>query len=119
MRSCILFCLCVFVLAIFAASAALSAECVVSPSGKVVCPVPITLAEVKSCDGPLCTVPRLIVPYTVGSNRPIATKPVVVKAKPVRTIVKWTVKRIVRRPGARRFFARARAWRPLRGGCCR
>ena len=115
MRFCTLFCLFVFVLATCAASVASSAECVVSPSGIVTCPVPIILTEVKGCDGPLCVVPRLIVPYTKGSLRPIATKPVAAKAKPVRTIVRRTAKRIVQRP--RRILNRVRAWRSLRGRC--
>lgn len=117
MRYCIPFCLCVLLLVSFAASSALSAECVVAPSGKVVCPVPVAVVvpEAKSCDGPLCVVPRVIVPYTQGSNRPIATKPVVERVQPVRKIIKRTG-RFWQRQRVRRFFQRARV---LRGrGCC-
>ncbi len=114
MRFLFIFCIVAWLSAIAFVAAGLSAERAPPPvpADVVLTPIPAT-----QCDGPLCVVPGLIVPYTEGSNRPIARKPV---AKPVRKLIKRTVKRVDWHPRwrTRRFFQRSRTWRPLRGGGC-
>ena len=125
MRYCAPFCFCFFLLVFFVASDASSAECFASPGGKVVCPVPIATV-VKSCDGPLCVVPGLIVPLTAKLLKAPCANTLTVKsvksAKSASKVIKRTVRRVHWNPRWRtkRFFERSRSRRSLRGGgCCR